>query len=1205
MTEQSKKSLGCPSAEKTMRSESDDGRRARPLRVLKFVAGFATCGGTEKQVVGLSGKFNEPAFALEFGCLRRGAFASAEPILARHRVKEYPITSFRTLTALKQAFKFARYLQENGIAIVHSYNFYANVFSIPAAKLAGVPCVIAAIRDMGAYMTPTQLRVHKWACGLADRIIVNADAIKDWLVGQGYNAARISVVRNGLELEQYLPRFSAPQINAEFGIPDGAKIVLMVSRINKKKGVEDLLEAARQILSKRRDVWFVIVGEIVISKSDERSASAENYRKSLSDMAMRLGIADRVVFTGVRMDVPAFLAQATVSVLPSLSEGLPNTVIESMAAGVPVVATRVGGTPELIIEGETGLLIPPGDSTALARAVETLLEDPRLAERLGKAAQQRVRRNMSFDAMYRATVDIYQDVLSSEKSENRFKRYRARALRRRVDTEDAENVGNYRSRRSGQNRLIRPVGERGVAIEEITSISGFFALKEEWQALLEASSGNCLFLTWEWLYTWWKHLGGDRRLLILAIRSRKRLIGIAPFMIAPPQWRLGLPFRTVRFMGTGTVGSDYLDVIAQSGYEEEVARRVVRHLTHLKCPLVLEGVKRDGTVTRRLNELLNIRGWSAYEQLTDICPWVRFSGQSWEDHYNALGSTHRRAQRKKRRAAEKTYRIKYRQVETESERTSAFETFLRLHYKRWSGRHGSEALSSRAIVKFHEEISRVALEHQWLRLSTLSFDGESVASIYGFVYKERFYYYQAGFDAEYARYSPGQMCLEESMKAAFGDGVTTYDMLHGYEKYKFLWARESSQLTRYLAYPPTLRGVIGVLLWHVREYTKRLLGKEVKTVHSLREDKHRTNNDIRQQRLSKSIVNRRLIKVSAAAACDWTGLAGFYGRRARNHTAPLILGYHRVVQSFSSAKKRSLPTMLISTSTLEKQIDWLCRRYDVVSLDELHEPAVHYRNRWRPLAAITFDDGYADVYRNAFPLLRRKGVPFAVFVVTDFVNTRRLFVHDELYHLCRRLRPHVVQILENSGCLDDKTINAIPKSADAFGLTRYLLESLTQKQLHDVVTTLQRNGEVPAAIAEELQCMDWDMLVKMRKAGVVIGCHSRSHALLTHENATKIREETEGARTIMEQRLGGQVLHFAYPDGDYDGAVIDAVVKAGYRYGYGACEHLSPDAPSFTMPRRLLWECTTWDVLGNFSPALMNCEMRGIFDRTGRCQRRH
>jgi glycosyltransferase involved in cell wall biosynthesis len=139
-------------------------------------------------------------------------------------------------------------------------------------------------------------------------------------------------------------------------------------------------------------------------------------RADLEAHAARVGIADRVTFAGFRLDIPDILATSTIAVLPSLSEGLSNSLLEAMAAGLPVVATRVGGNPEAVGEGEGGLLVPPGDDRALAEAIATLLVNVTLRERLGHAARRRVDRLFSVNRMLQETETLYRDLMERRRA---------------------------------------------------------------------------------------------------------------------------------------------------------------------------------------------------------------------------------------------------------------------------------------------------------------------------------------------------------------------------------------------------------------------------------------------------------------------------------------------------------------------------------------------------------------------------------------------------------------------------------------------------------------------------------------------------------------------------------------------------------------------------------------------------------------------
>ena len=382
---------------------------AWPINVYKFVTRFGW-GGTEMQVLGLAEQFDPARHNLAFGCLRRDGGAEPGNEDQGWSITEFPLSRFASATAGRQMLRLVRELRMHKTQVLHSYNFYANVFSIPAARMAGVPCIIASIRDMGVYLTPRQRQVQRWVCRLADRVVVNADAIRNWLISDGYPAAKIHVIRNGARIPVFDKKAIRMRVRSELGIPDAGKVVMMVARLNPKKGVEDLIEAAALVLKDFPDTWFVIVGEVVLESTGQEKA----YANRLVARARELGLGEHIVFTGLRRDIPRLLPAADLSVLPSFSEGLPNAVIEAMASGLPVVATNVGGIPEIIRQGRTGLLVTPGDIRALAESINTVLQNPFLARRLGEAARARIQDGFSFEKMFRETTKLYQTVLDEK-----------------------------------------------------------------------------------------------------------------------------------------------------------------------------------------------------------------------------------------------------------------------------------------------------------------------------------------------------------------------------------------------------------------------------------------------------------------------------------------------------------------------------------------------------------------------------------------------------------------------------------------------------------------------------------------------------------------------------------------------------------------------------------------------------------------------
>jgi glycosyltransferase involved in cell wall biosynthesis len=389
------------------------------VRLLKFVTVFGV-GGTERQFVNLGLALDAKRFALEYGCMKKwGEFLG---LLEARGIpcSEYAMRSLGSVRAAWQAFRLARDMARRRTQIVHTYNFYANVFGVPAAWLAGVPVIIASIRDRGVYLNRMQRHAQRFVCKLADCVLVNAESIKDWLVSDGYDPSRIVVIRNGLDL----PRFGGPRnplLRQELGVPEDAPIVAMMSRLTPMKGIEDFIDAAAIVSWNRPDVRFLIVGAGHLA--DHGTFSEDHkYRQSIEDRVRRLGLSERVLLTGYRSDVGQVLSELTVSVLPSLSEGLSNAVLEAMASGLPVVATRVGGTPEAVEDGVTGLLVPPSDPQALATAIAEVLSDPVRAAAMGAAGREAVVARFGMDRMVHATEQLYLDLLVRKAAQPGFRR---------------------------------------------------------------------------------------------------------------------------------------------------------------------------------------------------------------------------------------------------------------------------------------------------------------------------------------------------------------------------------------------------------------------------------------------------------------------------------------------------------------------------------------------------------------------------------------------------------------------------------------------------------------------------------------------------------------------------------------------------------------------------------------------------------------
>jgi peptidoglycan/xylan/chitin deacetylase (PgdA/CDA1 family) len=314
----------------------------------------------------------------------------------------------------------------------------------------------------------------------------------------------------------------------------------------------------------------------------------------------------------------------------------------------------------------------------------------------------------------------------------------------------------------------------------------------------------------------------------------------------------------------------------------------------------------------------------------------------------------------------------------------------------------------------------------------------------------------------------------------------------------------------------------------------------------------------------------------------------------------LVVGYHRVVERFEWEATLSMPANLVSRGMLERHLDWIGRHHEFVSLDELGRRLANGGRSPRPLAAVTFDDGYRDVYENAFPMLMREGIPGAIFLVTSLIGTSDLQMHDKLYALIRKAisvwtRPkETLRRRLAAADVPEACRIRVPDTTDPFTLTRLLLTSLSSHALWQVIGLLSEELGTETLVPAGFLPLSWEMVAEMHRAGITMGSHTSNHVLLTNESRPRVYEEVTDSRRELERHLGAPVMHFAYPDGRFNRTAIKAVRQAGYQFGYTTCEHKDGGHPLLTIPRRVLWEHSTVDTRGRFVPALMRCQEHGL-----------
>jgi glycosyltransferase involved in cell wall biosynthesis len=278
--------------------------------------------------------------------------------------------------------------------VLHTFDFYSNVMGVPAGRLAGTPVIVASQRDLGNLRPRIQRRVHVLALRWATHVLVNSPAIAERLrQNMSTKPGRIAIVRNGVDLARFSP---APRRER------GSQVLIgTLANLRPEKGLSTLVEAAALVCRRAPQARFVIWGD-------------GSLRSALDALIRRHRLTNIVELAGSTSEPETELRRCEIVVLPSLSEASSNVILEAMATGLPVVATCVGGTPALVDDQQTGLLVPPGDPRALADALLRLLEDPALRAQLGARGHDRARREFGMDRMLAQIEALYREALGDQ-----------------------------------------------------------------------------------------------------------------------------------------------------------------------------------------------------------------------------------------------------------------------------------------------------------------------------------------------------------------------------------------------------------------------------------------------------------------------------------------------------------------------------------------------------------------------------------------------------------------------------------------------------------------------------------------------------------------------------------------------------------------------------------------------------------------------
>jgi L-malate glycosyltransferase len=366
-------------------------------RAVLLVARELDLGGTERQLTETALGLDHGRFDPHVACFRGGGIRARELKRAGVPVLELGVQSLVSRSAVRGARRLGRYLERHGIQLVHAFDVPSVLFAVPAARWYRVPVVLASQRAHRALTPGITRHLLRLTDRLADGIVVNSKAVARELIAEdGVPRPFLHLAYNGIDTARFRPDGT----RAPLLWPERQLAIGVVCALRPEKGLGTLLDAFARLHGKWPRTRLLVVG-------------GGPMREPLGQRAAELGLGTACHFQPAAEEVGPWLRSMDIFVLPSLSEAMSNSLMEAMACGCCVVASEVGGNPELVEHGKTGLLFPAGDSGALAAALDSLVKNESLRQRLAAAGTSFIREGFSAQAAARRMERIYSGFFDS------------------------------------------------------------------------------------------------------------------------------------------------------------------------------------------------------------------------------------------------------------------------------------------------------------------------------------------------------------------------------------------------------------------------------------------------------------------------------------------------------------------------------------------------------------------------------------------------------------------------------------------------------------------------------------------------------------------------------------------------------------------------------------------------------------------------
>ena len=359
-------------------------------------------GGTEKQLSLLASSLNPDIFRPIVVQLSSHPSQKTTETIGNVKLFHFPTRKIYSLHGLNQIRKLVNLAKDEQVDIIHTFFEKSEVMGWLVKRMAGIPVWITSRRDLGFKRKEIYNKIFRISSRDCNKCVANCSAVKEQtLKKERLPEEKVEVIYNGMDFTPYQKSYNGNTFRKEIGTNDHTSLVGMIANFNFEiKGHQFFIEAAKRILEKVSNVEFLLVGDGAL-------------RQRFEKLSEELGVRQKIHFLGKRSDIPVILSSLNVSILCSTNEGFSNVILESMAAGKPVVATNVGGSPEMVTDGVNGYIVPPADSNSLANAIINLLHEPNKAEEMGKAGRKIVQEKFTTEAMTKQYEKLYKELIQS------------------------------------------------------------------------------------------------------------------------------------------------------------------------------------------------------------------------------------------------------------------------------------------------------------------------------------------------------------------------------------------------------------------------------------------------------------------------------------------------------------------------------------------------------------------------------------------------------------------------------------------------------------------------------------------------------------------------------------------------------------------------------------------------------------------------